>query len=160
MAKPGSLYPLPVQTVFNHPGYVNLPAAGRGMLLSLLENYWRGGCRWFPSDGLQQSQLARAHLRSWSLHKTAILEIFAAARPELDAYHARREAAHKGLVNAQAAATSTQRLNALRENTARAQGRRLDLASAGMTPRREPNATPRPIAPDKREARPRFTPKV
>ena len=160
MAKPGALYPLPVQTVFNHPGYVALPAAGRGMLLSLLENYWRGGCRWFPTDGLQQSQLARAHLRSWSLHKTAILEIFAAARPELDAYHAKREGNRAGLVNAQASATATKRLNALRENTARAQARRLDLPGAGMTPRREPNATPRPVAPDKREARPRFAPKL
>jgi len=160
MAKDRKLYPMPVHTVLNHPGFVVLPAAGRGMLFSLLSTYWRGGCRWYPPTDLGMSQWAQAHLRTWKLHKREILEIFHAARPELDGYHAKREGGRLGLVNAAHSANSARRLEALRENTAAAQARRLDLPGAGMTPRREPNATPRPVAPDKREARARFAPKL
>ena len=160
MTKPRDLYPLPVHGLFNHPGFVVLGPAGRGMLLSILEHYWRGGCRWYPTTDLQMSQWAQAHMRTWKLHKAAIYEVFHAIRPELDAYHAKREGARKGLIHAQAAATSTRRLNAIRENTAAAQARRLDLAGAGMQPRREANPTPRPLAPDQRPPRPKFSPTV
>ena len=160
MTKPRDLYPLPVHTVWNHPAYVVLPAAGRGMLFSLLEHYWRGGCRWFPPTELQQSQWAQAHLRSWKLHKAAILEVFAACRPELDGYHAKREGGRLGLINGAHAVNSARRLEAMRENTARAQARRLELSGAGMTPRREANPAPRPVAPDKRPPRPKFSPTV
>lgn len=160
MAKSRALYPMPVETVLNHPGFVVLPAAGRGMLFSLLSTYWRGGCRWYPPTDLGLSQWAQAHLRTWKLHKREILEIFHAARPELEGYYRRREGGKLGLINASASAKGRKALRDAAENTAAAQARRLDLPSAGMVPRREPNATPRPIAPDKREARPRFTPKV
>jgi hypothetical protein len=97
-------------------------------------------------------------MRTWKLHKAHIFEIFHAVKPELDAYHAKREGNRAGLVNAQANATATRRLNAIRENTARAQARHLELPAAGMQPRREANATPRPAAPDKRPDRPKFAP--
>jgi len=156
--KAPGLYPMPVHRVLHHPGFVILPAAGRGMLFSLLTTYWRGGCRWFPPSDLGQSQWAQAHLRTWKLHKTGILEIFAAARPELDAYHRKRDGNRAGLIAAAHSANSTRRLKALQENTARAQAVRLDLPSAGLVPRREANPIPRPIPPDRRAARPKWPP--
>ena len=160
MTKPRDLYPLPVHGMFNHPAFAVMSPAACGMLLRILEHYWRGGCRWYPTTDLQMSQWAQAHMRTWKLHKAAIYEVFHAIRPELDGYHAKREGGRLGLINGAHAVNSARRLEAMRENTARAQARRLELSGAGMTPRREANPAPRPVAPDKRPPRPKFSPTV
>jgi hypothetical protein len=156
MTRRPALYPLPVDVVFNHPAYVVLPAAGRGMLLSLLENYWRGGCRWFPKSDDALFQWARAHRSTWRIHKAGILEVFNAARPELDAYHRKREGNRRGLVAAGQLGNATRRLKAIRDYTARELEARLGLPAAGVLPRTGANSAPRPMSPDGRPARARF----
>jgi hypothetical protein len=115
------LYELPVDALFNHPGYVALPAAGRGMLLSVLEYHWRSGCRPLPPSQDELFSVARAHRSTWSVHKSAILQIFADIQAELEAYHRRRAGAAKGLKiaarNGGAANAARIRLRALEQSS-------------------------------------------
>ena len=142
--KTRDLYPMPVHGLFNHPDYVNLPTAGRGMLLSICEHYWRGGCRWIPKDDDQLFAVARAHRPTWRHWKPQIIGIFDTIRPELDAYHRKRTGNRNGLIAAAHSANSRRHLKAIEESTARAQGISLRLPAAGMSPRKEANAATRP----------------
>ena len=81
------LYPMPVQEVFDHPAYVALPAAGRGMLLSALETYWRSECRALPQNDDGLFAVVRAHRSTWRKHKPDILLVFNDVRPALEAYY-------------------------------------------------------------------------
>jgi hypothetical protein len=120
------LFELPVDALFNHRDYVALPAAGRGMLLSLCEHFWRSGCHQLPRDDDQLFALARAHRPTWRHHKAAILQVFEAIRPELERYHRRRENAAAGL------AIAAHRGGAA--NAARLSGRARDQPSSSPPP--------------------------
>ncbi len=155
-----ALFPMPVEGLFSHPDYVNLPVAGRGMLLSLCEHYWRGGCRWFPADDDQLFAIARAHRPTWRRWRGRIVSIFDAIRPEFDAYHRKRTGNRAGLIAAGQTGNATRRLKAMHESIALARAARLDLPSAGMAPRRQPKSAPRPTAAPTQSARPKFRPSV
>lgn len=89
-AIPKKLWPLPVNGLFSHPDYVALPTAGRGMLLSLCEHFWRTGCKPLPKDDDQLFAIARAHRPTWRHWKAPILKIFRDIEPELAGYYALR----------------------------------------------------------------------
>jgi uncharacterized protein YdaU (DUF1376 family) len=82
-----ALFPMPVDGLFSHPNYVALPAAGRGMLLSLCEHYWRSACKPLPKDDDQLFAMARAHRPTWRHWRPTILALFDDIRPELERYH-------------------------------------------------------------------------
>jgi hypothetical protein len=146
-----ALYPLPVDDLFAHPGYVALPAAGRGMLLSALENFWRSDCRSPPTNDDGWFSYVRAHRSTWRAHKDEIIAIFEAVRPGLEAYKRKRDGGHKGLSHAAHASNAARRLSALKEATAR------ERQAIQPLPIREPNAPPpRPLPPTQRQARPQL----
>jgi hypothetical protein len=87
---PKKLWPLPVQGIFENPDYIALPVAGRGMLWSLFEHFWRTDCKPLPIADDQLFAVARAHRPTWRHHRETILRIFNASQAELAAYkHAR-----------------------------------------------------------------------
>jgi len=81
------LFPMPVDGLFSHPDWIALPVAGRGMLMSLCEHFWRTDCRPLPRDDDQLFAVSRAHRPTWRHHKATILAIFADIRPALETYH-------------------------------------------------------------------------
>lgn len=84
-------YPVPLLELWDHPSYVTLPAAGRGMLLSLIEHFWKSECQPLPRDDDQRFAVARAHRPTWRHYKERILTIFEDIRPGLEAYFRLRE---------------------------------------------------------------------
>lgn len=84
------LYPMPVDGLFGHPDWIALPAAARGMLMSLCEHFWRTECRPLPKDDDQLFAIARAHRPTWRHHKPMILSVFKTLEPDLAAYHHKR----------------------------------------------------------------------
>lgn len=155
MKQPRDLYPLPVNEMFQNRAYVALPAAGRGMLLSLCEHFWKTGCEPLPKDDDQLFAIARAHRPTWRTHKPKILLVFEEIRPGLESYFRKREGNREGLTEASARSNSTRRLNALREK------RPVHAAVAGavITPKRDAIQTTRPAPPGERN-RPRLTDRI
>ena len=86
------LYPMPVEALFDHPAYKALPAAGAGLVNRLLEHFWLTDCRPLPNDEGQLFAIARAHRPTWQHYKTEIMKIFHDVAPEMQQYHAEREA--------------------------------------------------------------------
>jgi hypothetical protein len=84
------LFPLPVDEIFSHPDWVALPAAGRGMFFSIVEHFWRTGCRPLPVCRDQLFCIARAHRPTWKSHKARILKLFEDVRPGLEDYYQRK----------------------------------------------------------------------
>ena len=152
-----TLYPVPFQTIWDHPDFELMPCSAAGMLLRLVEHYWRGDCRSIPIAEHELRAVCRAHLAAWKDHKEAILKVFNDSRPELDAYHRLRvtKATTIRFVSAKGGGA----------RSAQAAKRKIDdyvTASApqitsfhqlGHVPQREP-APPRPQTPDKRPPRP------
>jgi hypothetical protein len=143
-----ALYPMPVNGLFATPDWITLPAAGRGMLMTICEHFWRSDCRPLPRDDDQLFAIARAHRPTWRHHKAQIMAVFEAIRPELEAYWRKREGARRGLVNASHAANSTMRLNALRKASPLAQ------ADPVIVPTKSQPLAPTPPKATQRPARP------
>jgi hypothetical protein len=88
---PRKLFPVPLQPIWEHPLYETLPSAGRGMLLNVLESFWKSGCRPLPDSANALYCLARAHRSTWSTHSASILQIVRDVGPALERYHRLRE---------------------------------------------------------------------
>jgi hypothetical protein len=116
MTKRRSLYPMPVDELFRHPKYVALPVAGRGMLLSALEHFWRSDCAPLPTNDDGLFAIVRAHRSTWRHHKDAIMLIFNDVKPGLEAYHRKREGNQEGFRIAGYRTASTRRLNASKQS--------------------------------------------
>ena len=150
------VYPLPVADLFANRAYIALPAAGRGMILSLTEHFWKTGCKPLPRDDDQLFALARAHRPTWRTHKASILSVFEAIRPGLEAYFRRREGNRAGLIAAAHSSASTRRLKALKDSLAPSP---IELGVAPI-PKRDAVQAVRPLAPGQRPARVRLNDRV
>lgn len=137
------------QLVWDHPAYVALPCAGRGMLWALLEHWWRSDCRPRPKDEDQLFGVMRAHRPTFRVYKTLILSIFDEVAPKIERdmrwrQGARVKLAERGREGAakRAATAATARIEKSFPTTA--------SASAGLLPvkDRAPEAPqPRTITP-------------
>jgi hypothetical protein len=107
-------YPMPVESLFHHPAYVALPAAGRGMLFSMCEHFWRSACHERPTDEDQLFSIARAHRPTWRRHRATILEIFDAWAPVAARYHDTRTKRLAGLRIAAQTSVGARRLKVLK----------------------------------------------
>jgi uncharacterized protein YdaU (DUF1376 family) len=141
-----ALYPMPVDGLFAHPEWVTLPCAARGMLMSICEHFWRGGCKPLPKDDDQLFAIARAHRPTWRHHKPVIVALFQDIRPELEAYWRARESKATTLDFARAKA-------AAQTNAKRRAQARLDAAPAPVT-------APLPVTPGGAVERPGRSPKA
>jgi len=149
---PRKLYPMPVQTLYEHPAYRAAPAAAVGMLHRLLEHFWLTDCRPLPIAEDQLFAISRAHRPTWRHHKAEILRIFSEIAPDLAAYWTLRQnkATTIRFVSATGGAATQAKaaLASVRELAA--------PAPMPVAPTREPAKPPRPAAPDNRQ-RPRMT---
>lgn len=156
MAKPRPhkrkpLYPLPVEDLFRHPAYIALPCAARGMLLSLIEHFWRTDCRPMPLAEDQLFAIARAHRPTWRHHKAHVLEVFADVSPGMRAYFDLREAKGTSIGFASAKGGATMKARAAHkrlENSLPAPSSRtsLPVTDGRLPPRTPAQAQPRPAA--------------
>lgn len=131
------LYPMPVDGLFGHPDWVALPAAARGMLMSLCEHFWRTDCRPLPRDDDQLFAIARAHRPTWRHHKPMILSVFKTLEPELAAYWRLRETKGTTIRFVSEKGGAKTRAKALAEASS--------APPTFMLPTVEGNAAPRPV---------------
>ena len=150
---PRKLFPMPVQELFEHPAYVALPAAGRGMLLSALETFWRSDCRALPTNDDGLFATVKAHRSTWRKHKPEIMQVFHDVAPALVAYWRERSNKQEQLRiaarNGAAIVKASRALAAVREQA--------PPAPVHVAPIREPTQAPRPPKPADRPARARLT---
>lgn len=128
---------MPIEKLIDHPDFGTLTDVGAGMLFRLASWYWQTGCQSLPAADYDLRNICRSHPNPWRRLKPIVLGIFESARPELDAYKRKRDAAHRGLSNAGQMANSTMRLNALRKSNTPAP---LPIHATGIVPRRLPDA--------------------
>jgi hypothetical protein len=88
---------MPVEPLTDHPMALTLPAAGYGALWRIILHFWASGCRPLPEADFELRSVARAHPPVWRKHKATILRVFEDVRPELVAYHRRRESGQTGI---------------------------------------------------------------
>jgi hypothetical protein len=85
------LYPMPIEGIVDHPEFLTMPVAGRGILITLLLHFWASGCLPLPKGDLDKRYLARAHPPTWRRWSPSVLRVFEAVRPALEAYFRLRE---------------------------------------------------------------------
>ena len=141
MTKPRTLWPMPVKGLMDHPDFERLPAAGRGMVISIVLYYWKCQCQPLPTKPSELFIVARAFPPTWKQHKATILRIFKDIQPELDAYHHFRSERKSLIQMVGAKATARARAERLSKN-APARPEIFDAAPARERERYERVATP------------------
>lgn len=144
------LYPLPVEAIFDHPEYVALPSAGRGMLWSLCEHFWKSKCAPLPRDDDQLFAIARAHRPTWRAWRTVILRIFNDCAPDLVSYHKLRDAKGTSLSIGSQKARSNKRLAQLLESVPADPGPALSIPAQQQARPATPAKAPRRVMVDRR----------
>lgn len=74
---------LPVESIIDHPGFIAMPAAGRGMLFTIILFHWQTGFRSIEIKGHLLFATARAHPTTWFHHKDEIMNILNDVKDEL-----------------------------------------------------------------------------
>lgn len=146
------MFPLPVQGIIDNPRFIALPAAGRGMLMTLVLYYWQTECVPLPTKGSEIFCIIRAHTSTWATHKDVVMSIFNEVKPELDKYFQERKTRYAVLADIGDRGRGIQRLKALAGKQV-THGAREETA-----PAREANPTERPARPEERGARARVAP--
>lgn len=146
------IFPLPVEGIIDSPEFLNLPAAGRGMLFTMILHYWQSGCAPLPTKGSEVFAIVRAHPNTWATHRVAIERIFNGIKSELDDYQNYRNGRYEALREMGAKGHAVQRLVALRRKQVR-HGEREDAV-----PGPEGTRIERPSAPEDRGARAHVAP--
>jgi uncharacterized protein YdaU (DUF1376 family) len=155
MAARRDIYPIPLQEMWENRAYIALPAAARGMLLTICEHFWKTGCVPLPKDDDQLFAIARAHRPTWRAHKAMILNIFKEIQPGLEAYFRKREGNRAGLIEASARSNSRRRLEALAEK----RPSHAVVSGAVLIPKKDAIQSNRPAPPGQRE-RTRLTDRI
>jgi hypothetical protein len=144
--------PMPVDEVYLHPEFIRMPAAGRGMLFTLLLHYWLTDCAPLPTSMSEFFAICRPSPRVWDSHKETMLRIFNAVAPGMAAeleYKKMRRAVIREMGER---GRGVQRLRALARKQA-AHGAREEAA-----PARDPAPRQRVATPEERGARARVAP--
>jgi hypothetical protein len=66
---------MPVECIVDHPGFMVLPAAGRGILITLILYYWQTGFRNLPVVEYDLFSVARANPKTWAHHREEIMKV-------------------------------------------------------------------------------------
>lgn len=146
------MFPLPVEGVVDHPQFIAMPAAGRGMLMTLILYYWQSECAPLPTKGSEIFCIMRTHTPTWATHKDTIMSIFNAVKPELDAYFQERKTRYEVTREIGDRGRSIQKLRTLARKAA-AHGGREDVPTG-----RKAEAYERTATPEERGARARVAP--
>lgn len=109
------LPPLPIEGLIDSPEALTLPAAGFGMLVRLLLQFWQTECRPLPVADHELRSIARGHAPTWRHWKPRILEVFEAVRPELEAAWRARENRRGNLIRLAHLGNAKRRANALKQ---------------------------------------------
>jgi len=147
------LYPMPVEGLFSNPSYIVLPAAGRGMLFSLCEHFWRSECQPRPRDDDQLFAIARAPRPTWRHHRANILAVFDAWAPEAARHFETRQSRRDSLRIASDCSRAARRRKAATarlDGTANLNARSTDPVAHGIWPAPRRQAC-RAASPDVRE---------
>lgn len=152
MTQRRKLFPMPITGLIDHPDFVRLPAAGRGMIISLLLTYWQGECQALSTSRSEMFIAARANPPNWIKHRETILKVFNDVKPELDAYFAYRTSRKSTLEILSARARSNARAKRLEEN------RPVTLGATEAVPVREFERRERVQTPEERGPRAKFSP--
>jgi len=147
-----TLFPMPVAGFVDHPAFIALPAAGRGMLMTLALHYWQSDCAPLPQKGSEIFCIMRTHPSTWATHQQTILRIFNDVKPELDEYYQLRKMRYEVARDIGERGRGIQRLRTLARKQA-THGAREDAA-----PARDANPRQRVATPDERGARARVAP--
>ena len=86
---------MPVDCIIDHPGFIGMSAAGRGMLMTIVLHHWQTGFKRFFISGSELFAIARAHPQQWGIHKHDILNILNDIRPELEGSYAHDTAVYQ-----------------------------------------------------------------
>jgi hypothetical protein len=152
------LYPMPVEGFLDHPDFVAMPAAARGILFTLSLHFWQTECRPLPKSDIDKRHIGRAHGPTWSHWRVQILRVFEAVRPALEAYYGLRES-HGTTIRFAGQRGGQTSAAKLRHKTLAAKAEaEMALSRVNATPQRLPNRPDRPLLPDERPPRTRVAP--
>jgi hypothetical protein len=132
---------MPVKGLLDHPDFERLPAAGRGMVISIVLYYWKCQCQPLPTKPSELFIVARAFPPTWKQHKATILRIFNDIKDELDAYHKQRSERKSLIQSVQSSMVARKRAGKMQKN-APARSEIFDAAPARERERYERVATP------------------
>lgn len=150
------LYPRPCQCVMDHPLASSLPPSAYGMLIRLLDQFWRQDCIPLPTDEARLFVLSQAHRATWSAWKVPILTILRDVTPELAGYRETRIKRTDGLRIASRNGSAKRSAMATVERIAQSNpppANPDNFHQMGITPHRGQPVI-RPPTPDKRPPRP------
>lgn len=147
------LFPLPIEGIMDHPEFVALTSAGRGMLMTLIMHYWQSECRDLPTRDNDLFAIARADRAVWRKHKPVVLRIFEHVKPELDTYLAERVRRKAMVRELGIRGASVTKLRAIERKRAR------EIAPEAV-PQRAAEQREKHAAPEDRGARLRVAPSV
>lgn len=82
---------MPVEALVDHPQFIALPAAGRGILLSLLLHFWTTELAPLPKSDRELRSIGRAHVPTWKHWGPSVLKVFAEVAPALESYYRLRQ---------------------------------------------------------------------
>lgn len=150
------LLAMPVDELFNHPRWIALPAAGKGMAIAILEHFWRTDCAPLAANSNTLWPLCRAHNATWHTHKAGIIALFADLAPILAKSLADRRAGRDRLRIASTNGAAATKLRATLAAFEKSTAAPIAPTELGLVPKREPSTAPRPAPPDRRPERARL----
>lgn len=131
------LYPMPVETIIDHPDFIAMPAAGRGILFSLLTHFWSTECRPLPKSDRELRSIGRAHVPTWKHWGASVLKVFNDVRPVLESYKNIRDMKATTLSLLGQKTTSKRRAQALTNSATTDQS--VAAYAMGILPKKDPN---------------------
>lgn len=85
------LYPLPVESLADHPSVIAMPCSAAGMLFRLVLHFWMTECKPMPTSDGELKMIARAHTPTWITHRAEVIKVFQELRPEFEDYFCLRK---------------------------------------------------------------------
>ena len=146
------LYPMPITGLIDDPGFIAMPAAGRGMLITLMLYYWQTECAPLPKKYSEIFAIMRANPTTWAGYRDEIMRIFELVKPELDEYFQTRVTKRSVMKFVGAKGLATARANRLEKKAP------VNHDPEHAAPVREFDRRVKVPTPEERGARPRIAP--
>jgi hypothetical protein len=77
---------MPIETLVDHPDFIAMPCAGKGMVFALASHFWMTKCQPLPAADHERRSIARAHFPTWQAHKLKVANVLEAVLPDLERY--------------------------------------------------------------------------